>query len=467
MGLVRKSQVAMATEAVPGTAVALAGADVVDTLESNRSKTQELIDRQPAGGSLSKGVEAVGRGSAEITFAVDIKGSGTATTVPNFWKAILAALYETVDVYEVNLTSLSEDLEPGDRISENGGDAVAVVVKHVAESGSAVAVPVVPIAGTWTSATQVDSVLKGAAVGTTDTTPISAAATGKAAKPISRVVTELDTTADWSSGSPPAGKGITIKDGATVKGQAYFISDESTTTKRIEMSWGTVDDGYTLESTNSGGSATTATVATPSNVSTVKGATLTAQLNRANRRDRIVGGISTFTASIEAGQPGRFNFTLRGQAVPPVIEDPLTATGLPTTTPPRFASGYVSVDGVRLPVKSIEYDAGAETVQRADANSPNAEAGGVVTGRDPSLRVTLEDTPEAVAHDAKWTAGTTVRLGVQIGSTPGNTIGFVAEAAQIAEDSPGDADGVATNDITFRLRAVTLAGDDEAYIVHV
>lgn len=468
MPLVRKSQIALETEAVPGTAATLAGADVVDTLSSSFSQTQELIDRQPAGGSLSKGVEAVGRGSAEIGFEVDIKGSGTATTEPNYWKAILAALYESVDVFEVNLVSLSEDLEPGDRISENGGDAEAVVVAHVSASGSPVAIPVVPIVGTWTTATAVDSALKGASIGTTGATPISASATGLAAKPISDTETEFTTTADWSVATPPAGMGVVIRDGATVVGEAFFLSDVSTTVKRVEMIWGVLAAGYTATSETSGGATTVVTLhATPA-ISTPVGAALTVQLNRDRLRRRVIGGRTTFSGTAEAGQPGRFSFTVSGQTSDPVDEARLTASGLPTTTPPRFASGYIAIDGIRVPVKSFEFDAGAEVIQRADANRPNGEAGGMVTGRDPSLRITVEQTTViGLDYWTKWTAGTTVRLGVQVGATTGNIVSFVAEAGQIAELSDGEVDGIATFDISFRLRAATLVGDDEVYLAHV
>jgi hypothetical protein len=82
MGLAKAKQLALAIESVPGTAATLSGSDVIDALEVDFEFTQDFLERQPAGGSLSKGVQPPGQSSGRITARLDAKGSGSVGTAP-------------------------------------------------------------------------------------------------------------------------------------------------------------------------------------------------------------------------------------------------------------------------------------------------------------------------------------------------------------------------------------------------
>jgi hypothetical protein len=465
MPLERRKQVAIATESVPGTAATIAGAAVIDTLEANATLSQGLIDRQPSGGTLSKGVEAVGRRSGEVTFDVDIKGSGTAGTEPNYWKAIRSAYYANGSVVTITLAApgLTEPLPPGDRISTSGGAAGVVLVEALA---GATTIICALVAGTFGTSQQVNSALKGNAVGTTASSSPQASAGGLVLRPTSFAETTVDTTGDWDNGDPDVGEGVQIKDGETVVGEAIYRGEASATSKRLEMAWGILPAGGELVSI-SGSGATAATLADPTNAATLP-ASLTAQLNRAGHTWLLAGGQSTFTAQADAGQPGRFSFTVTGQVGDPFMSEQLSSgVVVPSTTPPKFGKAVATINGVPLPVKSFQFDAGVTVSQRADANLANGEAGGQVTERAATLQVTVEQTAlETVALWNRYGTGDTVRVGIQVGTAAGNRISFVAERAQISDMTPGEAEGLATFDITFQCRAVSGTGDDEVYIAH-
>jgi hypothetical protein len=462
MPLKRKTQFAVAVEDYPGAAVSFAGTDVIDTIEPPEfSGDPELLTREPSGGTLSRSLEAVGRFTGQITAPVDLKGSGTATTAPRWSRMLLASLAEQVDVDTMALSvSLAERLEPGDVLTGGTSGARAIVVQ--AAAAAAIAVKVVVLSGTFATTEVLSSVDKGAAVGTTHGTTVLTAGTGLAWKPVSDQLTQVDTTGAWSGSTPAAGKGLDIMDGATIVGMAHFVS-WSTGTLVIELAWGVLAAGYDV--VDALGSSIT--IASPANVTALTGQSVAARMNLDKLILDLTNARTTFQITAEAGGTGRIEFTVQGQPASATEGARLTASGLATTTPPRFAGGVMSLKGVRIPTKSVTFDAGADLQQIADANSTNGEKGGDVTGRTPTVQVTVEQ-GALVGLDvfALRDAGTLLSWGIQIGTAAGNSISICGASGQISAIAFGDDNGIATWDITLQLRRFTDTGDDEWFVAH-
>lgn len=468
MPLAKNRQLALKIESVPGTAVAPAGTDVFDLLDGGFTFTQNFLEREPSGGSLSRSAQAPGTSEGEVTGRLDLKGSGTATTLPRWARVLDVGLYERIDIDHLNVSSLTEDLVPGDQLTLATSNAVCIVMAFVGQTGSPVSIPVVVKSGTPGGTQAITSALKGAGVATTTASPLTADQ-GHAYKPLSSSELTVDTTAGWTASDPAAGKGVVVKDGTTIVGEAFFIAQNGTVAT-LEMSWGTLAAGFTLHSQTSGGTAVTATIAGVPAITQTKGKTGTARFNRAGLNVRLSGARSTFSMEAEAGAAGVVSFTVRGSCETRTDDAQLTASGLETTTPPRFIGpnglrGAAHLDGVAVPTRRFSFEAGNDLVRRADANALEGDAGGAITGRQPTVSLQI-DQPTVQAFDlhGKLRLGTTVRFGVQLGSTSGNRVAIVVPAAQITGFTDDDADGSATETVTLAPRLQDLAGNDEVYI---
>lgn len=463
MPLKRKTQVAVAVEDYPNAPLTLAGTDVIETVEPAQfSGDPELLTREPSGGTLSKAAEAVGRHSGQITFPVDFKGSGTATTEPRWGRLVLAALARKVDIDSMALSvALTNQLEPGDVLT--GGTSGATAIVTMAAAAAATTIRVVVLSGTFSTAEQINSAQKGANVGTTHAATVITAAQGVAYRPVSDTRTTMESSNTWSGSTPAAGAGLAFVVGTTVVGEGHMVSWSAGTpgTLTVELAYGEIPDGCDVEAAD----GSTLTLDSPANVETTQGKSVKARCNLDKLVLDLTAARVNFQITADAGATGRIAFTVQGQPVSPTEAARLTPSGLATTTPPRFAGGVASIGGLRLPTKSVAFDAGSGVVQIADANSSNGEKGGDISGREPTMTMSVEQASLAgIDLFALRDAGTTVGLGFQLGTTAGNRPSVVAPAAQITGISFGDDNGVATLDVTFALRRLADTGDDEWFV---
>lgn len=86
--LTKRAQIALKVEAVEGTAEALAGADAILVMNPKFTPNRKVYDRENVASSLSPFAAIPGEYSATIEFDVELKGSGTAGTAPEFGKAL-------------------------------------------------------------------------------------------------------------------------------------------------------------------------------------------------------------------------------------------------------------------------------------------------------------------------------------------------------------------------------------------
>ena len=459
-------QVAIAIQDTPNVAASPDGDSVLDILTAEFSRSRELRDSSASTGTLSPTAKPVGRRSSELTVELAVRGSGDAATAPRLAPAILAANFRAVDVLSMALSvALDEQLEVGDLITGNTSTATALVAA-TAKIG-ATTVLIVPLAGTWSTAEQVNSATRGSNVGTTHgTAVIGEEPAGVAYKPITFAEVTCDATGSFSGGTPSAGDSVKFRVGATVIGEAEFVSHASDVLT-VRMFWGTISAGCVCETT----AGETITVDTPAGVAAAVGPQLTARYLRGNRVETIENARTTIEVSADAGADAVLKFTLTGKPGTTVDGVKITPTNLETTTPPRFGRhsttnvGGANVAGLRMPVRSVQVSVGNTVVQVPDANSVDGEKGGEITGRASTVNLTIEQTGIAALNvQALADAGTTVPVGVEIGTDSGNRFAIIARSAQIAEIADGEDEGIATYQIT--VNPVTPGdGDDELLFV--
>ncbi len=104
--LTRKSQLAVEEEAVEGTAETIVAADAVHASEIKVTPEVEAIDRNLASASLSPIGKIVGGISAKASFEIELKGSGTAGTPPEFSSLLKACGFAETIVASTSVTYL-------------------------------------------------------------------------------------------------------------------------------------------------------------------------------------------------------------------------------------------------------------------------------------------------------------------------------------------------------------------------
>lgn len=87
--LTKRAQVAMKVEVTEGTAVALTGAEAFLVMNPKFTPSRKAYDRDNTASSLSPFSAVAGEYSGQIEFDVELKGSGTAATPPEWGKALM------------------------------------------------------------------------------------------------------------------------------------------------------------------------------------------------------------------------------------------------------------------------------------------------------------------------------------------------------------------------------------------
>ena len=77
MPITRKQQLLAKLETTEGGGATFTSSDAVEVFDPSISDSVDLLDRSPAGATLSRDFTPVGRKTRDITFTSDLKGSGT------------------------------------------------------------------------------------------------------------------------------------------------------------------------------------------------------------------------------------------------------------------------------------------------------------------------------------------------------------------------------------------------------
>lgn len=473
MPITRKQQLLAKLETTEGGGATFASGDAVEVFDPAISDTVDLLDRVPAGSTLSRDFTPVGRKTREVTFTSDLKGSGTTGTVPPWGLLLEACGYRQDDdgtrsyrllKYEFGLISGGR-FQIGEQITQTSSN-VGVIVGLFTSAG----VPIMTAANATDYAIVVE--VKGTLASTTATTGSSSSAadsTGTFATttdhhaymPTSKKLLNVTTDA-WSGGTQAAGDVFEVLNGSNLVGSVQLIEVHSATDLDITQLWGSVADGYTLK--DSGGN--TADInATPDPVLTPS---LAVRHNLDGRNRLLLGSRGSFSMTGEVGQPLSFSWTFTGDVGTDADAAPITTTGLSSVRAPRLLGAlcaYGETANVRdLQTKSITFDSGNTVASNLDANSTGGATGANVTDRDPSITVQVDNTLSTMDWEALRDAGTTVRAGFVLGTTAGNIVSLVAPVCQVTEVSIGDAEGVSVLDVTLRPRRIDESGDNEVFI---
>jgi hypothetical protein len=196
---------------------------------------------------------------------------------------------------------------------------------------------------------------------------------------------------------------------------------------------------------------------------------VTATLNTDGFARTLWNAESSFTVESEANGIPTMSFTLTGP-----IEESLTGdftplvVEYPEAEPLAFQGAEFKFldNGVQYsPVlSSISLDAGNSVVVRNDANSPTGVKSAIITSRQPSGSMAVEQVP-AAAYDylSRFFSGRTSGAEWRYNNACGNMVFVKATSLQYSNVGSGDSDGVVSNDISFGLKG---KNDDELYIVY-
>jgi len=473
MPITRKQQLLAKLETTEGGGATFASSDAVEVFDPSISDSVDQLDRSPAGSTLSRDFTPVGRKTREVTFTSDLKGSGTASTVPPWGLLLEACGYRQDDdgtrsfrILNVSLGSVTGSFQLGEQITQTSSN-VGVVVGVFSASNTPLSqtsadsdyLIVVEVLGTLTSTTATT----GGSSGATDSTlTVATTSNHHAYMPTSEKLLNITIGAWAVDANPVPGEVFSVKNGSTLVGSVQLVYEHSSTDLDVALLWGEIADGYTL--TESSGETATISgdpdpVLTPS---------LAVRHNLDGRNRLLLGSRGSFSMTGEVGQPLSFTWTFTGDVGTDADAVPITTSGLSSVRAPRLLGAlcvYGEGSNVRdLQTKSITFDSGNTVASNLDANSTGGATGANVTDRDPSITVTVDNTLSTMDWEDLRDNGTTVRAAFVLGSTGGNVVSVVAPVCQVTDVAISDAEGVSTFDVTLRPRRINETGDDEIFL---
>lgn len=472
MPLTRKQQVLAKLETSEGSDAMPGASDAILVYDPSISPSVEVQDRVPAGPTLSRDFAPVGRETLEVAFSSDFRGSGLTGTAPDWGAALIqAAGWKPGTLVELTTGAVTGiGFQVGEIVQQSAG-AIRGVIVGILESGAPVhrtiatgaLLAVAEIVGTFTPAATT-----GESSASTSTLSAVDVWAGFTYQPTSEKLINI-TTAAWSGGTPAAeGETMAVENGSGQQiGAVQIINDNgSFLDMDVTLLFGSIANGDTLR--NAAGTGTTTVNAAPVAIRTPS---LSLYHNFDGRLRKLLGGRGDFTCAGEAGAPLVFAWTFSGDATPGVDTPAIATTGLSTVRPPRLFGAICSYgldDQVhRLPTKSISVANGATVAPNLDANRPGGATGSNVTDRDPTITVTVDQVHGAFDWEAAQRAGTVVRAAFLLGTTAGNMLSIVAPRCQVREIAIGDAEGVATFDVTLAVKRIRESGDDEMYFTQL
>lgn len=446
--LLTKIETTQGVDASPG------ASDVVGIFTPRVTDNYDIQKRQPAGFSLSKDVDPVGRNTRQVTFTQDFAGSGALGTAPPWGKHVRASGMRELDTDALTISTVVGKIQMGEAVQVTG-DATRWGIAVGSAATGATTLTVAWMAGNKPTASDA---LTGMASGAT--CEVDGIATrSKAYRPDSTALVEL-VVAAWAGGTAPAvGAHLVVVFGGEIVGGGTVFSKTTDTQFKMAMHWGAIASGVTLRT--AANATTTVTTAVQTNVPSL---TILSNLDTLERRT--LGARGSFRLSGDNSQALQFEFTFLGQVGAHTDAAPPSLTGLSTIAPPRLVGAVVGVgigaDFLRLPTKRIELDMAGQVGMRGDANQPGGDIGSDISTREPILRVTFDKVGFGSANLlTRLQQGTTVRFACKFGTTAGNTMVLAAPRCQIESIEDGNDNGIATNIVSLALKRFTFDGDDE------
>lgn len=484
MPITRKHQIAAKLETAEGTDIwggsPPASTDVVRVYDPQVQDSTEFDDTVPSGASLSRDYQAVGRQGRSMTFGADFVGNNTGATdtlkrnaVPPWDAFVRASSTKRVDMTLATGTVTAGPFYPGEKVGDASW-AGSPTNWGIAANDGVGGLFIVPIVGDFGSATAVYGQASGASIGTAtiDTTE------GLAYLPDSLQTVAVNlTVAGWSAATPSDGDVLLIKRSGEQVGSCRIVTIGDPAL--VSLVYGSIANGDELHAAD--GSYATAEASAA--VVAVNSPSISIYSNLDGEARRLLGGRGDFTLGGETGKVLKFAFTMQGSPDDEVDELQIAGVSLSTLAAPKFAGAIFSVGydrdaaldsptgtaahfGTCIPAKSIEFAPGNSIEDRRGQCAASGVISARVVDRDPQLTIEFEKVGVG-AFDWKriMRRGVAVRLGFVIGTAVGNRVGIVLPSCQVVEVTDGEADGLATNQVTLRPRRLREAGDDEFALI--
>ena len=185
--LTRKKQLASKIESVEGTAEVLAAIDArLLVYDPKVTFDVAMFDRNPTRTSFSNIGKATGKRKAGIAFKLELKGSGTAATVPEWGKLLQGCGFGVNALKSMNIGAITNGpFQHGETIT--GGTSAAKGRVVIATANGATAIMFVVVSGTFVSG----EVITGGTSTATATTSSVPTTIGNEFKPISDLIPSL------------------------------------------------------------------------------------------------------------------------------------------------------------------------------------------------------------------------------------------------------------------------------------
>jgi hypothetical protein len=174
----------------------------------------------------------------------------------------------------------------------------------------------------------------------------------------------------------------------------------------------------------------------------------------------LVGAVGNAVFTGEVGKPMRAKWKFEGVWIAPSTVSQITPT-YPTTIPPRFASGAITIGGASYRFGKLEFDLGNTIAKREDEGHVSGYRAAIVTSRKPTLKVS----PEAQRLDTgkDWTAdylaSTSATLSAVIGTGTNGVITIGSTLYHQAPPQDEDRDGIHLDSLDFTCASGTSDGE--------
>ena len=185
---------------------------------------------------------------------------------------------------------------------------------------------------------------------------------------------------------------------------------------------------------------------------------------RDGKRFICTGCVGMVSGSLVAGAYGKLSFTFVGHLVSEADAALPTPTYDATEPPAIINLSNAQLDSTTFALSKLDFDLGNEVARTSDI--VQADGFGVieVTGRKVTGSIDPQDVLVATYNWLdEWQSGNDLALtSGGIGGTAGNIITVSFPGVRLTEQSPGDASGIVTRELTFQ--AIESSGDDEISI---
>lgn len=434
-------------------------------------------ERQILRGTFSPAADLAGVVEASMSFGVEVGGSTLtgATSVPPWMPLLEACGYQASAIKGFGIAASfggTRDLFEHGELVTGGTSSATGYVMHDTWEGQAV-MRVRVLTGTFQAA----ETLTGAGGATV---AISAGGASPSGTPVDAGTTFYPTTfnvielaVSAIAGTPALGdlyKGATS--GAILVAQSATVVSAGPGTaldQPFRVLDGTVTQGETLTNLTQGAGANVTVANIATFVEQTKVPTFSLALVEDGRIKTIKGARGTCSFSGGIGEPLICQFEFKG--ILSSIADGVQVTGVATESvaPPKLLASEFKVGltsnlyaAEHTPrISSITLDTGGEVATQKDITQANGAFVANIVGRKPSGSIDPELRPEAsFAFLAQMNAGSPFRLRLRVGSAVRNTFLFTAPSAVPNSESPGERDGIATNEYAFGLSAQKFDGSD-------